>query len=121
MVWGAIFSSGLGSLVVLRGIITGDHYRSILADHLHPVHQTLFPGERHMFQDDYAPVYMSRCVQIWLHEHDDEVVHLTWCSLSPDLSITEYLWGFLENTHKIRVWFPPPRTLFKFKTVLNEE
>ncbi|GFV57348.1 transposable element Tc1 transposase [Trichonephila clavipes] len=35
MVWGAISSFGLRSLVVLKGMITGDHYRSILADHLH--------------------------------------------------------------------------------------
>ncbi|GFW85474.1 transposable element Tc1 transposase [Trichonephila clavipes] len=97
MVWAAISSRGLGPLVVLRGMITGDHYRSILADHLHPMLQTLFPGECLVFQDDNAPVHTSRCVQTWLHEHDDEVEHLTWCPQSPDLNIIEPLWGYLEN------------------------
>lgn len=119
MVWGAISSRGLGPLVVLRGIITGDHYRSILADHLHPMLQTVFPGERPVFQDDNAPIHTSRCVQTWFHDHDDEVEHLTWCPQSPDLNIIEPLWGFLES--KVRARFPPPRTLSELKTVLHEE
>ncbi|GFV76641.1 uncharacterized protein TNCV_4728611 [Trichonephila clavipes] len=81
--------------------------------------QTLFPGERPVFQDDNAPVHTSRCVQTWLHEHDDEVEHLTWCPRSPDLNIIEPLWGYLEN--KVRAPFPPPRTLFELETVLHEE
>ncbi|GFX53717.1 transposable element Tcb1 transposase [Trichonephila clavipes] len=76
MVWAAISSRRSGPLVVFRKRITGDHYRSILADHLHPMLQTLFPGERPLFQDDNAPVHTSRCVQTWLHEHDYEVEHL---------------------------------------------
>jgi hypothetical protein len=59
--------------------------------------QTLFPGERPIFQDDNA-VHTCRCVQTWLHEHDDEEVeHLTWCPQSHDLNIIEPLWGNLEN------------------------
>ncbi|GFW82662.1 transposable element Tcb1 transposase [Trichonephila clavipes] len=57
MVWAAISFCGLGPLVVLRGMISGDHYQSILADHLHPMLQTLFPGEHPVFQDDNAPVH----------------------------------------------------------------
>ncbi len=91
MVWAAISSRGLGPLVVLKGMITGDHYRSILADHLYPMLQILFPGKRPVFQDDNAPVHTSRCVQTWLHEHDDEVEHLTWCHQFPDLNIIEPL------------------------------
>ena len=56
MKWGAISWRGLESLVVLREKVTGDHYRSILAHHLHPMLQTVFPGERPLFHDDNAPV-----------------------------------------------------------------
>ncbi|GFW86287.1 transposable element Tcb1 transposase [Trichonephila clavipes] len=118
MVWAAISSRGLRSLIVLRGMITGDHYRSILADHLHPMLQTLFPGERPVFQDHNAPVHTSHCVDTCLHEHDDVVEHLTWCPQSPDFNIIESLWGYLEN--KVRAWFPPPRALFDLETVLHE-
>ncbi|GFS64281.1 transposable element Tcb2 transposase [Trichonephila clavipes] len=81
--------------------------------------QTLFPGERPVFQDDNAPVHKSLCVQTWLHEHDDEVEYLTWCPQSPDLNIIEPLWGYLEN--KVRARFPSPRTLFELETVLHQE
>ncbi|GFX91262.1 transposable element Tcb1 transposase [Trichonephila clavipes] len=119
MVWAAISFRGLGPLVVLRGMITGDPYQSILEDHLHPMLQTLFPGERPVFQDDNAPVHTSRWVQTWLHEHVDEVEYLIWCPQSPDLNIIQHLWGYLEN--KVRARFPPPRTLFEVETVLHEE
>ncbi|GFU92493.1 DDE_3 domain-containing protein [Trichonephila clavipes] len=82
MVWAAISSRGFG-------MITGNHYRNILADHLHPM--TLFPGERPVFQDDNAPVHTPCCVQTWLQEHDDKVEHLTWCPQSLDLNIVELL------------------------------
>lgn len=49
------------------------HYRSILTDHLHPMLQTLFLGERAVFRDNIAPVHTSCCVQTWIHEHDEEV------------------------------------------------
>ncbi|GFU85070.1 transposable element Tcb2 transposase [Trichonephila clavipes] len=119
MVRAANLPVGLWPLVVLRGMITGDHYRSIFADHLHPMLQTLFPGECPVFQDDNAPFHTSRCVQTWLHEHDDEVEHLTWCPQSPDLNIIEPLCSYLEN--KVCARFPPPRTLFDLETVLHEE
>ncbi|GFU20685.1 transposable element Tcb1 transposase [Trichonephila clavipes] len=75
-VWGATSFHGFGPLVVLRGRIISNHYRSILTDHLHPMLQTLFSGEQPVFQDDNDSVYTSRCVQTRLHEHYDEVEHL---------------------------------------------
>ncbi|GFU80514.1 hypothetical protein TNCV_3958291 [Trichonephila clavipes] len=55
------------------------------------------PSERLLFQKDSVPVHTTNCLQTWLQEHDDEVVHLTWCPLSIDLNIVECLLGFLEN------------------------
>ncbi|GFT86322.1 hypothetical protein TNCV_3258481 [Trichonephila clavipes] len=68
---------GLRFLYVLRMIITDDHYRSIFLDPIHPVLQTLFPGERLEIQDDDVYVHKSGCVPTWLHNHDDEEEHLT--------------------------------------------
>ncbi|GFW75897.1 long-chain-fatty-acid--CoA ligase 5 [Trichonephila clavipes] len=79
----------------------------------------LVPRERPVFQEDNAPVHTSRCVQTWLHEHDDEAEHLTWCPQSPDLNIIKPLWSYLEN--KVHARFPPPHTLFELETVLHEE
>ncbi|GBM28686.1 hypothetical protein AVEN_26096-1 [Araneus ventricosus] len=61
--WGAISWRGLGPLVILHGRIKSNHYLSILEDHVHPFVQTVFPGERPLFQDDNAPIHTARCVQ----------------------------------------------------------
>ncbi|GFV70380.1 retrovirus-related Pol polyprotein from transposon 412 [Trichonephila clavipes] len=76
---------------VRQGYDHRDNYRNILADHLPPMFNALFPGKRLVFQDDNAPVNTSRCLQTWLQEHDDEVEHLTWCPQSRDLNIFECL------------------------------
>ncbi|GFT01886.1 retrovirus-related Pol polyprotein from transposon 412 [Nephila pilipes] len=87
-------------------MLTGDHYRSIFTDHLHPMLQILFPGELPVFEDDNAPVHTSRCIQICRHDHDDEVEHLTWCPQSPDLNIIECLWGFWRTKSRLGFLFP---------------
>ncbi|GFU80578.1 hypothetical protein TNCV_534521 [Trichonephila clavipes] len=86
---GNIFSWNRSSRC-LEGMITDDHYRSILSDPLPPMFQTLFPGKRLEFPYDNAPVHTSRCVQTQLNEHDDKVEHLTWCPqhlISTSLSV----------------------------------
>ena len=60
LVWGAISWRGLGPLVVLVEKVTGEHYHSILAYHLYPMLQTVYPGERPLFQDDNVPVHTAR-------------------------------------------------------------
>ena len=84
---GAVSFRGLSPLIVLNGMIIGDHYRSVLADHHHLVLQTLFVEERSLFQDDNVPVHVSHCIQTWLNEDDDEVEHLTWCLQSPNIDL----------------------------------
>ena len=47
--------------------VTGEHYRSILADPLHLMLQKVFPGERLLFQYDNTPVHTARWVKIsWM-------------------------------------------------------
>ncbi|GFU80595.1 hypothetical protein TNCV_534691 [Trichonephila clavipes] len=60
MMWGSISSSDLLPFVVLKGMITGHHIRSILADHFHPIFKTLFPGRCSVFQNDNPPPF-HRC------------------------------------------------------------
>lgn len=78
--------------------------------------QSLFPGERPVFQDDNAPVPTVPCVQTWSDEHDDEMEHSIWCPQSPDFNIIELLCVFLE--YKVYVPFPLPRTLLELETTL---
>lgn len=39
-----------------KNVNEGEDYASILADHLQPVVQTVFPHKRQVFQDDNAPI-----------------------------------------------------------------
>lgn len=55
------------------GIVDHSQHRRILANHYNYMLQT--PGEHPVFQDDNAPVHMSRFLQIWLHKYEEE--HLT--------------------------------------------
>ena len=91
MVWGAISWHGLRPLVVLRKKVTGEHYRSILAGHLDLMLQTVYPGERPLFQEENVPVHTTRWVQTWLDEYKDEMEHLTWYPQFPDLNIIKPL------------------------------
>ena len=78
-------------LTVLSPEVTGEHYRSNLADHIRPILQTVFLGECPVLQDDNAPVHTARWVQTCLDEHNDEVEHLKWYPQSPNLNIIEPL------------------------------
>ncbi|GFW43449.1 DDE_3 domain-containing protein [Trichonephila clavipes] len=52
-----------GPIITLKGRITGEKYREILADHVHPRMQTLFPAGDGIFQDDNAPIHaMGFCL-----------------------------------------------------------
>ncbi len=62
MIWGAISHRGLDPLVVLNGCGTGEVYVSILANHFHPVVQTVFPDKRPVFKmimPPFTPVELS--------------------------------------------------------------
>ncbi|GFU19023.1 hypothetical protein TNCV_430631 [Trichonephila clavipes] len=52
MIWAAISFFPAIPIVPLKGRIAGEKYRSILADWVHPMLQTLFPVG--LFQDDKA-------------------------------------------------------------------
>ncbi|GFV64729.1 transposable element Tcb1 transposase [Trichonephila clavipes] len=119
MVWGAISWCGLGPLVTLHGKVKAAHYVNNQKDQVHPFVQTSFPGECPLYQDDNAPIHTAKIVQEWFAEHAGEVGHLDWPPQSPDLSIIEHLWGYLES--KLRAQFPPPSTILVLETALHEK
>lgn len=119
IIWAAMSWFSAGPIVTLKGRITGEKYRDILADQVHPMMQTLFPAGDGMFQDDNAPIHAAGLVQSWFDEHEDEFKHLPWPAQSPDLNIIEPLWSFLERS--IRNRYPPPASLPELSQYLHEE
>ncbi|GFV83857.1 DDE_3 domain-containing protein [Trichonephila clavipes] len=49
----------------LKGGITGEKYREVLADQIHPMMQILSTAEDGTFQNDNAPIHVARQVQSW--------------------------------------------------------
>jgi transposase len=119
MVWAAMSWFSAGPIVTLKGRITGEKYRELLADQVHPMMQILFPAGDGIFQDDNAPIHAARVVQSWYDEHEDELEHLPWPAQSPDLNIIEQLWSNLELS--IRNRYPPPASLTELSQYLHEE
>lgn len=119
MVCAAISWYSMGPMVTLQGRITGKDYVTILADHVHPMVQYLFPNGDGMFQDDNAPIHTSRIVQDWFYEHEGDLSHLPWPPQSPDLNIIEPVWSVLEK--KVRDRYPPPSSLPELASILQEE
>ena len=109
----------LFQFVTLKGRITGEKYREVLADQVHPMMKILFSAGDGIFQDDNALIYAARVVQSSFDEHNDEVEHLPWPVQSPDLNIIEPLWSILEIS--IRNRYPPPASLTELSQYLHEE
>ncbi|GFV86591.1 DDE_3 domain-containing protein [Trichonephila clavipes] len=61
-IWAAVSWFSAGSIVTLKGRITEEKYREILADHVHPMMQTFFPAGV-IFQYDNASIHIAGLVQ----------------------------------------------------------
>ncbi|KAK7919271.1 hypothetical protein WMY93_010555 [Mugilogobius chulae] len=73
----------------------------ILADHVHPFMNSVFPeGTGYFQQDSSAYCSASDCVQEWFEEHDDEFKELTWPPDSAELNPMEQLWDVLDKQIK---------------------
>ncbi|GFW39134.1 DDE_3 domain-containing protein [Trichonephila clavipes] len=70
MIWAAEsgFSAGPS-----KESITGEKYREILANQVHPTMQTLFLVGDGTFQDDNAPINAAGLVQSFFEELENEI------------------------------------------------
>ena len=59
---------------------------SIVADHVHPFIETLFPDGCGVFQHDNVRYHKAKIVQDWFEDHDNEFEVLRWPPYSRDLN-----------------------------------
>ncbi|KAK3523387.1 hypothetical protein QTP86_029885, partial [Hemibagrus guttatus] len=87
----------LGPAIPLDVTLTRTTYLSIVADHVPPLMETLFPDVCGLFQQDNVPCYKAKMVQKWFDEHNNQFEVLTPPPKSPDLSPIEHLWDELDK------------------------
>ncbi|CAI9561960.1 unnamed protein product, partial [Staurois parvus] len=57
MAWAAISLCSAGPIITLKGRVTASNYVQILADHVHPMVQTLSLINSAIYQDYNAPIH----------------------------------------------------------------
>ncbi|KAK3508781.1 hypothetical protein QTP70_006023 [Hemibagrus guttatus] len=85
MLWAMFFWETVGPAIPVDVTLTCTTYLSIVADHVHPFMETVFPDGCGLFQQDNAPCYKAKIVQEWFDEHNNH------------LNPIEHLWDVLDK------------------------
>jgi len=109
MLWAMFCWETLGPVIHVDVSLTHTTYLSIVADHVHPFMETVFPGGCVLFQQDNAPYCKAKMVQECFEEHSEFEV-LTWPPNSPDLNPIKHLWDVLNK--QIRSMVATPLTQY---------
>ncbi|KAK3568332.1 hypothetical protein QTP86_004231 [Hemibagrus guttatus] len=97
LLWSMFCWETLGPAVHVAVTVTRSTYLSIVADHVHPFMETLFPDGCVLFQQDNAPCHKAEMVQEWFDEHNNQFEVLTLPPNSPDLNPIQHLWDVLDK------------------------
>ena len=92
--WGAISRKGAAPLAVFEGIMDSTFYQSVLAEHLVPFVNEVYP-DGHRFQQDNDPKHVSRSTRGWMEANG--VNHWPTPPESPDLNPIENMWHQLKT------------------------
>ena len=109
MLWAMFCWGTLGAAIHVDVPLTRSSYLSIVADHVPPSMETVFPDGSGLFQQDNVICLTAKIVQEWFEEQDKEFKVLPWPPNSPDLNLIVHLWDVLEK--EVRSMEAPPYNL----------
>ncbi|GFU80238.1 transposable element Tcb1 transposase [Trichonephila clavipes] len=123
MLWGCMFSHGIGRLHIVSGTVKAMDYIEILQNKLLPTTRYLL-GISHGFSGRYnAPCHRAKVVQKRLEDHT--VNRMNWPGQSPDLNPIESLW--LKTGYEISKKKPSNKReliealIFSFKHIVTKD
>ncbi|KAK3519768.1 hypothetical protein QTP70_003892 [Hemibagrus guttatus] len=97
LLWAMFCWETLGPAIHVDVTLTRSTYLSIVADHVHPFMETLFPDGCGLFQQDNALCHKAEMVQEWFDDHNNQFEVLTPPPNSPDLNPIQHLWDVLDK------------------------
>ncbi|KFM59538.1 Transposable element Tc1 transposase, partial [Stegodyphus mimosarum] len=98
MVWDVFTWHGLGPLVQLNRLLTGNGYVQLLGVHLQPFMDFTYSNNDGIFMDDNAPCHRATIVRDWLEEHSGQFPRMIWPPRSSDMNPIEHLWDIIERS-----------------------
>lgn len=116
MLWAMFCWETLGPAVHVDVTLTHTTYLSIVADHVSPFMEAVFPDGSGFFQQDDVSCHKAKTVQEWFEEHNNEFKVLTLPPNSPDLNLINHLWDTLDK--QVQSMEAPPCNLQDLKDLL---
>lgn len=114
--WATFCWETLGPVVSLDATLTCSSYLNILADHVHPFMEAVFPDGDGLFQQGNTPCHTAKAVQGWFEEHDSQFKVLPWPRDFTHLNPIEQLWNVLDK--QVRSTEAPPGSLEDLRGLL---
>ena len=97
IIWAMFCWETLSPAINVNVTMTHTTYLSIVADHVHPLMETVFPDGCGLFQQDNKPCHKAKMVQEWFEEHSNKFEVLSCPPNSPDLNPIEHLWDLWDK------------------------
>lgn len=94
MTWGAFCANGQTELKIICGRLNSKRYQELVESTLIPF-GPVFAGDNWQFQQDNAPVHVSKSTKAWFDSKNVRVIK--WPALSPDLNPIENIWGVMAR------------------------